>query len=487
MRKILIAIIPVLLAASSCLPVTEDMVPADDGTWGTLFKAWWMKMDTNYIFWYIDSPSQEWDDAYREYAPLFESIEQPVGTDSEADSEALRMLYGIISDLSDGHYALYLELNEDNDDIMIMPAEIRIFRENGIPDEDIARYSITRIPSADIARTDYIMEKPESIISSSLGIAMPTGFTGKMTEEDAPSTLLEEYTLIGLPEIDRIGNLSASRFIGVIGRTADGIIYIMASSFPFTAYNRYEGDEEGMKAYANLAAEFQRTLRQEVSKGGKGIIIDLRGNGGGYGSDLPYLFGSMIGNDITIGRQRRKNGPNRLSYGPWQDYTITATGRKDMDMPAAVLINSRTASCGEMASMLFSSMRDRGCPITLIGGTTMGANGAISGDENELAAGVFSIEPHIRLAYTPSIIIEYGDGESLEGKGVSPDIHVPFEADAFMDNDDRRLAYAIGMLRSGGGNSATAPFYCFASCRESFDIFGKAASPKYRHFMAGTI
>lgn len=431
-----------LFIAASCQPITEARIPEEDGTWGTLFRAWWMKMDTNYIFWYLDSPGQEWDSIYREYAPRFDAISAPIGTDRTEDEKALRMLFDITAGLSDGHYALTVKPDGWGAPAMILPAEIRIFREYGISDGDIFGFALDRKPTDEMKDTDYLAETAEDIIRNSLGIGMNESFMGMMTEKDMPSDLLSEYTLIGLPKIEEPGRMAAFRFIGAVGRTPDDIIYILPSSFPFTAYNNRTGS-----GYASLASLFRERLKEEIRKGGNGIIIDLRGNRGGYGSDIPYLFGCLLEDDIVIGRQRRKNGPNRLSYGPWQDFTITASQGGGTGMPIAVLVNSGTASCGEIAAMMFRAMKDEGYPVTLIGSETMGANGAIAGNENELAAGQFSVPPCIISAYTPAIINEYRDGTSFEGKGVPPDIHVAFNAAAFRLGSDQRLEKALGIIR----------------------------------------
>ena len=105
-RKIPYLLIIIVLLLSSCRPQAEFHIQEEPiETWGDLFRGFWEKMNTQYVFWNLDSPGGEWDGIYDEYAPLFDAIEGPIWGDEAATDKALRYFYQVVKDLSDCHYS----------------------------------------------------------------------------------------------------------------------------------------------------------------------------------------------------------------------------------------------------------------------------------------------------------------------------------------------------------------------------------------------
>ena len=148
----------------------------------------------------------------------------------------------------------------------------------------------------------------------------------------------------------------------------------------------------------------------------------------------------MLSEDITIGYTRRKIGPNRLSYGAWQPWIVSEASDKPLDVPIVVLVNSTTASCGELSTMIFRALAEEGYEVTIMGASTLGAHGAVPEKAEEYNAGSFAIEPWIKLTYTAGSETVYRDGVSYEGKGIPVDVEIPWNYDSFMAGNDARLS-----------------------------------------------
>ena len=445
----------IILTALLLLIGCTDRVSYDYGeisTWSDLFTTWHHTMDTHYIFWDLDSPRREWDNVYDEYLPLFDKLTSPIGDDKAETEEAFRLFWDVTKNLSDGHYTL--KLTDGEEELVISPSYIRVLSGYGIPEDDIYHYLRTNEMTTAISQTDLFAENEINIVNDTLGIALSDDWTGMMTESNDSSPILEEYTIVqfgpeyGLP-------LEGYPFTGVIGKTSDDILYVLPSSFTFAAY--INDAEDGIYDSSNTpyAIHFLQLLYTAIERHNdgteplSGIIIDLRGNNGGYGSDINALWGGLVKDDVTFALQRRKLGSNRLTYGPWAPWLISGSGETDIDIPIVLLVNSGTASCGELTTMFFHALHDRGFDVTVIGSPTMGANGAIASTADELAAGTFAIDPYIELAYTASIATVYYDGESFEGNGVPVDVAVPFDYSSFVNGTDARLVKALEVIREG--------------------------------------
>ena len=76
MRRISSAILILfVLLVVSCRPQAEiSTEEAVIETWADLFTSFWEKMNTQYVFWDLDSPGGEWDDVYSGYLPKFSSL-----------------------------------------------------------------------------------------------------------------------------------------------------------------------------------------------------------------------------------------------------------------------------------------------------------------------------------------------------------------------------------------------------------------------------
>jgi C-terminal processing protease CtpA/Prc len=162
----------------------------------------------------------------------------------------------------------------------------------------------------------------------------------------------------------------------------------------------------------------------------RGVVLDLRGNSGGYVDTLDRLLGGLFQNDLKIldrvGRDATKS--------------VSATGRHHDAFTGrfAVLIDSESASASEVLARVVQLER----------------RGFIVGDRSSGSVMESRLYPHevaldSKVSYAISVTdadLVMTDGKSLEHVGVEPDtIFLPTDQD-LANNRDPALAKAAGLV-----------------------------------------
>lgn len=170
-------------------------------------------------------------------------------------------------------------------------------------------------------------------------------------------------------------------------------------------------------AYAQLATfssgahgELRKQVEELYDKGAEGVILDLRGNGGG-----------LLQEAVLVSSIFQEEGPVVTTEGRTRpEQTLDATGNALAERPMAILTNGDTASSSEIVA---ASLQQNDI-ATVIGTRTFG-----KGTFQE----VIELDGGSALDLT---VGEYltSDGTSINGVGIKPDIRVPDE-DA-SDGDD---------------------------------------------------
>jgi carboxyl-terminal processing protease len=154
-----------------------------------------------------------------------------------------------------------------------------------------------------------------------------------------------------------------------------------------------------------IGDKVRAAVKDLKQKGAKGFILDLRNNPGGLLSEAVNVAGVFI-NDGTIVSYQTK-GHDRVNE--------PAKGGAETDLPLVVLTNGISASSSEIVA---GALEDRG-RATLVGSKTYG-KGSIQKiyelDNNGAA------KLTVSLYYLPN-------GESIDGKGVEPNVVVEFKDD----------------------------------------------------------
>ena len=257
------------------------------------------------------------------------------------------------------------------------------------------------------------------------------------TEEDPNlynkkhSASLKLYSLAGITKSD----VSNEKYEG-------DTAYLLLSNFFLIDY--VSTSSRALNSFLN---DFHEIKMEERAKG---LILDLRGNGGGANIDREFIFGDLFSSPFKIGYQINKAGLGRHEYTiPTPIYVYPEPNIYNNEVsslaskPVAVITNIMTVSNGEIATNIVKAF-DKGKQV---GGKTLGGQGTLSSDALVVNAGQFSIGNYITSVYTPFAQILDVNGNSLEGVGCIPDIPVEFNLERFNDGDDLRLTEAFKYIR----------------------------------------
>ena len=171
---------------------------------------------------------------------------------------------------------------------------------------------------------------------------------------------------------------------------------------------------------ARLAAENFK------AKGVKSVIVDLRGNGGGYRDAAVDIAGLWLDNKVVM--TERTNGKITETLKSTSDAILK-------DMPTIVLINGGSASASEI---LAGSLKDNNA-ATLLGEKSYG-KGSVQSIETLSNGGQMKIT--VARWYTPN-------GKNINKEGISPDTTVAVtEADVLAGKDPQKDA-AVAKLKAG--------------------------------------
>jgi carboxyl-terminal processing protease len=166
---------------------------------------------------------------------------------------------------------------------------------------------------------------------------------------------------------------------------------------------RRDGEQVGVVELISFSSGAHGLLRQQVRKvlnrGAKGIVLDLRGNGGGLLSEA-VLVSSIFIEDGKIVSVRGRARPERV-----EDAEGDAI---DEDTPVAVLVDGGSASASEIVT---GALRDRN-RATVVGTNTFG-KGLVQEVEQLSNGGVLDLT--VANYYLP-------DGETIGTDGIKPQV-----------------------------------------------------------------
>lgn len=178
-----------------------------------------------------------------------------------------------------------------------------------------------------------------------------------------------------------------------------------------SAYATYDGSTAIITVTrfdSNTGALVQKIVADEFPKHNvKKVILDLRGNGGGYVSTAKDLLSLWIDGDVVL---VQKTG------GITHDTTYANRGQAKLaDMPTIVLVNGSTASASEIVAGALKDYKK----ATILGETTFG-KGVVQ-TLFDLSKGSLLKVTTARW-YTPN-------GSSINGEGIAPDVEVELTYD----------------------------------------------------------
>jgi carboxyl-terminal processing protease len=178
-------------------------------------------------------------------------------------------------------------------------------------------------------------------------------------------------------------------------------------------------------SYDLWVSQWDKTVQEMVDSGVDKMILDLRGNPGGFFDAAIYAGDDFLGEGFVISKQKDANGNI-------EDYDSTKGGDL-LDIELVILINSGSASASEILSGALKQA-ERG---TLIGEETFGKG---------TAQRVYDLEDGSSLHLT---ILKWllPDGSNIErDDAITPDIEVELTNDDFIEGNDPQLDKAIEEL-----------------------------------------
>ncbi len=180
-------------------------------------------------------------------------------------------------------------------------------------------------------------------------------------------------------------------------------------------YSDFEGNKQGVEDFKSTTRDVKKLLLPLVNKDKiDGLVIDLRGNGGGSLTEVIDLSALFIGADKTIVQTRGFDG----------DTDAQASTREDLiySGPMVVLIDRLSASASEIFA---GSMQDQGRAV--IAGSTSFGKGTVQTmiDLSRILAK--STKP----GQSKVTIAKFyrANGETTQEKGVVPDVVLPTSYD----------------------------------------------------------
>ena len=161
----------------------------------------------------------------------------------------------------------------------------------------------------------------------------------------------------------------------------------------------------------------------------KTLILDLRGNPGGYDFVLERMLGSFFDHDVKLGTQVSRKGE--------KEEIVKHVGKAPLGGNLIVLVDSGSASAAEIFARVVQ-LEHRG---TVVGDHTSGS--VMLAMDYPFSAGV-----DIKVFYSVSVTIAdllMSDGKSLEKIGVTPDVVLLPTAKDLAERRDPVLAHAAEM------------------------------------------
>ena len=364
-------LLPVVIAGlffGSCRKDIKNVeVPENyiGNTFIDVFDAFWNGMNSNYVFWSIETTT-DWDKMYQTYKPIFAKLDISKTPDIQKSVQYFRAM---TAGLHDSHYDL--SFNAPITDSFVDPAYERKL-------------------NAGLLRQRYVFY-----------------------DYDANYYLDSASVIVGQDSVNTLGGETTEAIAGTIG---GNILYLGFNQFNLKA--SYTGEANGVKTVLQYVISY---LHNPPS-GFKGVVIDVRGNGGGSINDLNFLIGNMITDKLVIGASRNKSGNGRLDYTPWADAIVTPQdGAKALTVPVVALTDIWSVSMAELTAMAIHSLPNG----HTVGEKTWGANGPLT-DNEILNGGQFSAAGFVSV-YTSSAMFRYKDGKIYEGEGFPPDLQRAFQ------------------------------------------------------------
>lgn len=475
---------------------SDDLVYNDaKKSFSAKFDIFWEGMNCNYALWdYEAEYGLDWDRVYDRFMPRFRELD--ARKDSVTDDEFRELLEELVSPLHDGHLAIQMQNHHTGNYIMVAPASLR---NKNRADYTIAQDCVPTI-SGYVSRREVLdydacntrlgayyfsvdTMQVHDRIAQLEAVSQPTDMEKFLLSE--LTSFMEEYRVVpnsktpiedynrlcvryeayqipGLKLYDANANENGVRVVYAV--FPGNIVYFYLDGFQLSPWI-----DEGFFATifpkpSDCVLEFKESVQrvwkkwflavQQLHKKGAlgGVIIDVRGNGGGYMNDFQYVMGALLSKEnYRVGDCRFKNGVGRLDYGSMLPQVIPTLNvdREEITEPVVVLANCRSVSMAEQTTLTAKLMPNG----RVIGMKTWGGLCYLHPDPKSYTITYSSVigEKDVTpvFCYIPVTAFFARDMGILEGIGITPDIEVPLDVDQYHQGVDTQLDRALQYLRTG--------------------------------------
>lgn len=195
--------------------------------------------------------------------------------------------------------------------------------------------------------------------------------------------------------------------------------------FGDVGYVRYSSFSTGVNGeiFDKILTDFQEH---------KGLIIDVRNNGGGLTTNADRLVGHIISERQDFGFIQYKNGPGPNDFTAPEQLSISPRGDTSYTKPIILLTNRSSYSSTNYFALMMSQIPN----VTIVGDTTGGGGGYPA--NTELANG-WNLRVSSSISTTP-------DGFNVED-GIPPDLQVNIDSTLLTSGVDAILERAFEELR----------------------------------------
>jgi len=177
----------------------------------------------------------------------------------------------------------------------------------------------------------------------------------------------------------------------------------------------------------DASAKLEAALRELLQQDPKGLILDLRGNPGGWLNESILTSGLFLPRNTLVLIERFKDETERPYYSSNRPVST--------DLPMVVLVDGGSASASEIVA---GALQDHGRAV-LIGETTFG-KGSVQWP-HELSNGA-ELRVTVARWFTPN-------DRAIHGEGLEPDIAVEITSEDLEAERDPQLERAVEYLLNG--------------------------------------
>lgn len=416
MKRIALALAALTLLAglSSCRKDKLELVNPNAiycKTFSQQFEMLWHGMDQSYLFWEYDTV--DWDARYEKYKPIFQEFDSRRTAVSQTEYQ--QAIAGLFAGLTDHHLFVSAIAPKGNASAYYSPGSEEVGSRPGY------HWTDRRLQVNALGRVK--------------GVSDTAFWDG---DEQTPATY---FALIPANGDKKIAYFRFSDFsLYSMWLMRNKLLHGVSAQEPI---HRFYGARYG-EGISDFDGSYGWASSDQVS----GIIFDVRGNGGGNVSDLTPFVASLFQESLLWGYSRIKEGIGRLDYSAWTEFWLRCPSKHlKSDKPIVVLADVNSVSCAEITTQAIKSLPNG----TFIGERTYGATGPLTSISQEaFYSGSFgNLGEYGYYVYTSYMDMNTAEHQSLEGKGIVPDIEVPYDEYALRGGSDTQLNRAIEYIRTG--------------------------------------